>query len=393
MLLAVSFLAASLVFGATAPTPTATPTVPPTATPTLTPSVAPTATLTPTVEASPTRPATPTLGLPPTPTTAPTRAAVSQPAADAGLPASQLPPTAPGLSRNEGTFLVAAADDGSRAVYFIAGNSRHSVLTADLQLEMQLNPLWPIRQVSREEVLAFVEGAPVGHARAGLLSGPAPVADTQSVEGSTAEQPVVQTFAQQPVIAQPTVEQSVVVQPIVEQPIVEQSVVEQPVAQPSVVEQPVVQQPVAQPSYAEQPVAQPSVAEPPAAETPVTDAPYVLQPGDNLTRIAERYHTSINAILMANHLTNANLIYVGKTLVIPTGSEPPALALELPAPVADTPPGARATTTYTVRAGDSAIGIARQFGVEVEALLAANRVADRNRVYVGQVLTIPSSEA
>jgi LysM repeat protein len=48
-------------------------------------------------------------------------------------------------------------------------------------------------------------------------------------------------------------------------------------------------------------------------------------------------------------------------------------------------------TTYKVKAGDSAIGIARQFGVDVDALLAANGVVNRNRVYVGQVLTIPGA--
>jgi LysM repeat protein len=46
-------------------------------------------------------------------------------------------------------------------------------------------------------------------------------------------------------------------------------------------------------------------------------------------------------------------------------------------------------TTYTVKVGDSAIAIARQFGVDVDDLLAANGVVNRNRIYVGQVLTIP----
>jgi LysM repeat protein len=42
-----------------------------------------------------------------------------------------------------------------------------------------------------------------------------------------------------------------------------------------------------------------------------------------------------------------------------------------------------------VKAGDSAIIIARKLGVSVDDLLATNGVVNRNRVYVGQVLTIP----
>jgi LysM repeat protein len=236
--------------------------------------------------------------------------------------ASALPPTQPGLGRDEGAFLVTAADDGSRAVYFIAGNARHSVLSTDLQLEVQRNPLWPVRTVSRDDVLAFAEGAPVGAARSGLISTPV-VTDEQAVEEVQADAPE-------------------------------------------------------------------------SVSTPTQPTTYVLKPGDNLTRVSAQYGTSIEAILAANNLTNANRIYVGQTLVIPSGEvTPPAPAVvEAPnqqAPIAEEPDEATvaATTTYTVKPGDSAIGIARQFGVSVEELLAANGVTNRNRVYVGQSLTIP----
>ena len=251
----------------------------------------------------------------------------------------------PGLSRNEGTFLITAADDGTRAVYFIAGNARHSVLAADLQLEMQLNPLWPVRQASRDEVLAIAEGTPVGRARASLLSGPLPAADAE-IENTVASQSIAQP-APQPTAYQPIAE-AAVVQPPVEAPTLEQ------------------------------------------------EQTYVMQAGDNLTRVAERYHTSVQAILEANLIKNANLVFVGKILVIPGALETAAPA-EVPSTSADVPqetaPETAALNTYTVRAGDSAIGIARQFGVDLDALLATNRVVDRNRVYVGQVLTIPAASS
>ncbi|HLZ25986.1 MAG TPA: LysM peptidoglycan-binding domain-containing protein, partial [Chloroflexota bacterium] len=131
--------------------------------------------------------------------------------------------------------------------------------------------------------------------------------------------------------------------------------------------------------------------------------------GDNLTRLSARFATTIPAILAANGLSNANRIYVGQALVIPGAAAPdPILAtpaapdvVESPAapvPVAMTEPDENAdlpvaadSVTYTVKPGDSAIHIAKQFGVDVNSLLAANGVVNRNRVYVGQVLSIPGA--
>jgi LysM repeat protein len=52
----------------------------------------------------------------------------------------------------------------------------------------------------------------------------------------------------------------------------------------------------------------------PQPHPPVT---YVVQPGDNLYRLALRYNTTIWAIAQVNHIANINLIYVGQKLIIP----------------------------------------------------------------------------
>ena len=74
----------------------------------------------------------------------------------------ELPATVPGLTREEGVFMITTADDGSRAVYFIAQGKRHSILSSNLQIEQQLNPLWLVWTTGRDQVLAIPEGAPVG---------------------------------------------------------------------------------------------------------------------------------------------------------------------------------------------------------------------------------------
>jgi LysM repeat protein len=308
----------------------------------------------------------------PTPTPGPNAAPAPAPIAPA---ASLLPPTLPGLGRDEGTFLVTSADDGSRVVYFVAGNARHSIIPADMQVELQRNPLWPVRSVSREDVLALPEGAPVGSARAGLLSAPTTAAESASAEALDAPAPepvAVDAPAPAPVTPEATAPAPVIAQPAAPEPLTAEVAAPEPMTPEARASEPIV---------------------------------YVLRPGDNLTRISAQYGTTIEAILAANGLTNANKIYFGQPLVIPTGSgpdivetpaEPAPVADETPAPRADIPSdGAEANTepaaaAYTVKRGDSAIGIARRFGVDLDDLLALNGVADPNRVYVGQVLTIPS---
>lgn len=49
-----------------------------------------------------------------------------------------------------------------------------------------------------------------------------------------------------------------------------------------------------------------------------------------------------------------------------------------------------ADTTYTVQPGDTLSGIAAQYGVTVEAIMAANNIESRSVVYAGQTLIIPS---
>ena len=48
-------------------------------------------------------------------------------------------------------------------------------------------------------------------------------------------------------------------------------------------------------------------------------------------------------------------------------------------------------TTYTVKSGDTLSGIAKHFGVTVEALVVSNGIRNKNLIFVGQVLRIPAS--
>lgn len=75
----------------------------------------------------------------------------------------------------------------------------------------------------------------------------------------------------------------------------------------------------------------------------------------------------------------------------PPSEAPPAPTAELsPTPTVSWTP---TPVQYTVQRGDYLGTIAAEYGVSVEALIAANDIADPNVIEVGQVLVIPAPEA
>ncbi len=66
---------------------------------------------------------------------------------------------------------------------------------------------------------------------------------------------------------------------------------------------------------------------PPTTDPAPTSGTYTVQPGDTLSKIAQRFDTTVAAIAQANGLANINLIYVGQQLIVPNGggSTPPTI--------------------------------------------------------------------
>lgn len=112
---------------------------------------------------------------------------------------------------------------------------------------------------------------------------------------------------------------------------------------------------------------------------------HVVQRGENLYRIALRYGVSLSALAAANGITNVNHVYVGQRLAIPgqSGGSPAAQ------------PASPSTSSgvHVVQRGENLYRIALRYGTTVQALAAANGIANTNRVVVGQRLTIPGQSA
>jgi LysM repeat protein len=109
---------------------------------------------------------------------------------------------------------------------------------------------------------------------------------------------------------------------------------------------------------------------------------HVVQPGDSLGFIALSYDTTVEAIVQANGLPNADVIWVGQKLTIP-----------VQASNATDTGRAGSRTIYTVKLGDTLAGIAARNGITMNALIEANGISNPDLLWVGQKLLIPGAPA
>jgi LysM repeat protein len=130
-------------------------------------------------------------------------------------------------------------------------------------------------------------------------------------------------------------------------------------------------------------------------------ATYSVKNGDTLASIAERFGVSLDDLLAANPGVNPATLHNGDNIKLPAGTSatvtPRATSAVSPAtaePTSTRPPAPTNTPeslgqTYVVKSGDIPETIARDHGITVEALLAANPGVNPNNLQVGQVLVIP----
>ena len=108
--------------------------------------------------------------------------------------------------------------------------------------------------------------------------------------------------------------------------------------------------------------------------------------GETLSQIAEKYHTSVWAIVDANSLKSRHRIIAGDYLLIPAPpfrASPVTHTKELP----QTPSQGK-KVIYRVKKGDTLSQIAKEFGVKSRDLRRWNRLKRGGFIYPGQELSI-----
>jgi len=129
----------------------------------------------------------------------------------------------------------------------------------------------------------------------------------------------------------------------------------------------------------------------PAASRATTRAAvtHTVTAGDTLSVLAQRYGTTVSALVQANALDSAHRIYVGQRLAVSGSASLPASS----APTATSVPARTTATvttgsTHTVRAGETVSGLAKKYGTTVSAIIRANNLRPSGLIYAGQKLVV-----
>ena len=123
-----------------------------------------------------------------------------------------------------------------------------------------------------------------------------------------------------------------------------------------------------QPVPAPQPQAQ--TYEQPSVQS--SDTTYIVQAGDTLSEIAQRFGTTYQHLADINGIANPNLIHVGDRIVI------------------DGVVSAQSSDDeyYTIQPGDTLSGIAERYGTSYQYLAYINGISDPNKIYAGDTIRV-----
>jgi LysM repeat protein len=118
---------------------------------------------------------------------------------------------------------------------------------------------------------------------------------------------------------------------------------------------------------------------------------HVVQRGETLANIANRYGLTVQQLVQINNISNPNRIQAGETLTVfapPPGADPYAAVQQQSASNPAPPLGA---SMYTVQAGETLADIAIRHGITWPTIVQANSISDPNSIYPGQMLIIPQA--
>lgn len=102
----------------------------------------------------------------------------------------------------------------------------------------------------------------------------------------------------------------------------------------------------------------------------------IVEKGDTLSKIAEKYNTSYEYLAKINGIVNPNIIYIGQKISVPIlgNNEKNDMGHQI----------------YTVKSGDTLTQIAKKFEVSIENIVNLNDIKNADLIYTNQTLRIPT---
>lgn len=130
---------------------------------------------------------------------------------------------------------------------------------------------------------------------------------------------------------------------------------------------------------------------PTAVGTPTESVPgtYVVQEGDTLVSIAERFGVDLLVLISVNNITDPAALTIGTELVIPKPGT--ALPTDTPVVPSDLAPGTK--VEHRVRQGETLQSIADLYHSTIERIVEENELEDADSIQVGQLIVVPANIA
>jgi LysM repeat protein len=95
---------------------------------------------------------------------------------------------------------------------------------------------------------------------------------------------------------------------------------------------------------------------------------YIVEPGDNLWLISQKFNINLDTILWANNLNKNSVLQSGQKLIIP--------------PVSG--------VIHQVKAGDTVSEIAKKYKAKIEEIISFNDLSSEADIFIGDILVIPN---
>lgn len=113
-----------------------------------------------------------------------------------------------------------------------------------------------------------------------------------------------------------------------------------------------------------------------------------VEAGQTLFQIAQIYGVTVDALAVANGISDTNQLIAGQDLVIPSVDVDDGASLPQPQ---TTPETGDTERVHVVANGETLYQISLQYGVSLQTLARINQISDTNQVVAGQELRIPEA--